>query len=174
MLLINCSFVLLLSLQKNVESSMSPKSQRMARKSGGNDSRPLKTWHFILQCRALFYDLFFFSFPPHRKNWTSSWTVLQGSSLLFAKGQGGSASWVCIPQAPWALYHHLTVNFQFHSSLLFLLWPPLQNQLMKVNSFKTPWLQKKKKSSSIITIGHTMMQAHLPSPEQFHSLCGSL
>ncbi|XP_038154149.1 rho GTPase-activating protein 12b isoform X3 [Cyprinodon tularosa] len=28
-----------------------------------------------------------------RKNWTSSWTVLQGSSLLFAKGQGGSASW---------------------------------------------------------------------------------
>lgn len=28
-----------------------------------------------------------------RKNWTSSWTVLQGSSLLFAKGQGGTASW---------------------------------------------------------------------------------
>uniref|UniRef100_A0AAX7T0M9 Rho GTPase activating protein 12 n=1 Tax=Astatotilapia calliptera TaxID=8154 RepID=A0AAX7T0M9_ASTCA len=28
-----------------------------------------------------------------RKNWTSSWTVLQGSSLLFAKGQGGSTSW---------------------------------------------------------------------------------
>ncbi|XP_056463966.1 rho GTPase-activating protein 12-like [Gadus chalcogrammus] len=27
-----------------------------------------------------------------RKNWTSSWTVLQGSSLLFAKGQGGSTS----------------------------------------------------------------------------------
>lgn len=33
-----------------------------------------------------------------RKNWTSSWTVLQGSSLLFAKGQGGSTSWVCILQ----------------------------------------------------------------------------
>ena len=32
-----------------------------------------------------------------RKNWTSSWTVLQGSSLLFAKGQGGSTSWVRIP-----------------------------------------------------------------------------
>ncbi|XP_040922077.1 rho GTPase-activating protein 12b isoform X6 [Toxotes jaculatrix] len=28
-----------------------------------------------------------------RKNWTSSWTVLQGSSLLFAKGQGSSTSW---------------------------------------------------------------------------------
>ncbi|XP_034028242.1 rho GTPase-activating protein 12b isoform X2 [Thalassophryne amazonica] len=28
-----------------------------------------------------------------RKNWTSSWTVLQGFSLLFAKGQGGSSSW---------------------------------------------------------------------------------
>uniref|UniRef100_A0A8C6PBT7 Rho GTPase activating protein 12a n=1 Tax=Nothobranchius furzeri TaxID=105023 RepID=A0A8C6PBT7_NOTFU len=26
-------------------------------------------------------------------NWTSSWTVLQGSVLLFAKGQGGGASW---------------------------------------------------------------------------------
>lgn len=29
-----------------------------------------------------------------RKNWTSSWTVLQGSTLLFAKGQGGGTSWV--------------------------------------------------------------------------------
>uniref|UniRef100_A0A3B3DZC3 Rho GTPase activating protein 12 n=1 Tax=Oryzias melastigma TaxID=30732 RepID=A0A3B3DZC3_ORYME len=28
-----------------------------------------------------------------RKNWTSSWTVLQGSSLLFAKGQGGGTTW---------------------------------------------------------------------------------
>ncbi|XP_029004959.1 rho GTPase-activating protein 12b isoform X3 [Betta splendens] len=28
-----------------------------------------------------------------RKSWTSSWTVLQGSSLLFAKGQGASTSW---------------------------------------------------------------------------------
>ncbi|XP_042283806.1 rho GTPase-activating protein 12-like isoform X2 [Thunnus maccoyii] len=28
-----------------------------------------------------------------RKNWTSSWTVLQGSNLLFAKGQGGGTSW---------------------------------------------------------------------------------
>uniref|UniRef100_A0A8C6WU52 Rho GTPase activating protein 12 n=1 Tax=Neogobius melanostomus TaxID=47308 RepID=A0A8C6WU52_9GOBI len=28
-----------------------------------------------------------------RKNWASSWTVLQGSSLLFAKGQGGTTSW---------------------------------------------------------------------------------
>ncbi|XP_029109478.1 rho GTPase-activating protein 12b isoform X3 [Scleropages formosus] len=28
-----------------------------------------------------------------RKNWTSSWTVLQGSSLLFAKGQGGGTGW---------------------------------------------------------------------------------
>ncbi|XP_072569754.1 rho GTPase-activating protein 12b isoform X3 [Paramormyrops kingsleyae] len=28
-----------------------------------------------------------------RKSWTSSWTVLQGTSLLFAKGQGGGTSW---------------------------------------------------------------------------------
>ncbi|KAG7279626.1 hypothetical protein CRUP_019363 [Coryphaenoides rupestris] len=28
-----------------------------------------------------------------RKNWTSSWTVLRGSSLLFAKSQGGGTSW---------------------------------------------------------------------------------
>ncbi|KAM9416456.1 rho GTPase-activating protein 12-like isoform 4-T9 [Salvelinus alpinus] len=28
-----------------------------------------------------------------RKNWTSSWTVLQGSSLLFTKGQGSGTSW---------------------------------------------------------------------------------
>ncbi|XP_061695936.1 rho GTPase-activating protein 12-like isoform X2 [Syngnathoides biaculeatus] len=28
-----------------------------------------------------------------RKNWTSSWTVLQGSTLLFTKGQGGGTSW---------------------------------------------------------------------------------
>ncbi|XP_028832199.1 rho GTPase-activating protein 12-like isoform X3 [Denticeps clupeoides] len=28
-----------------------------------------------------------------RKNWTSSWTVLQGSSLLFAKNQGSGTSW---------------------------------------------------------------------------------
>ncbi|XP_029686313.1 rho GTPase-activating protein 12 isoform X14 [Takifugu rubripes] len=28
-----------------------------------------------------------------RKNWTSSWTVLQGSALLFTKSQGGGTSW---------------------------------------------------------------------------------
>uniref|UniRef100_A0A8C2FV62 Rho GTPase activating protein 12a n=1 Tax=Cyprinus carpio TaxID=7962 RepID=A0A8C2FV62_CYPCA len=28
-----------------------------------------------------------------RKNWTSYWTVLQGSSLLFNKGQGGGTGW---------------------------------------------------------------------------------
>ncbi|XP_055031095.1 rho GTPase-activating protein 12b isoform X2 [Misgurnus anguillicaudatus] len=28
-----------------------------------------------------------------RKNWASTWTVLQGSSLLFAKGQGSATSW---------------------------------------------------------------------------------
>ncbi|XP_055521060.1 rho GTPase-activating protein 12-like isoform X2 [Leucoraja erinacea] len=28
-----------------------------------------------------------------RKNWTSSWTVLQGSSLLFAKNQGSATGW---------------------------------------------------------------------------------
>ncbi|XP_039672007.1 rho GTPase-activating protein 12-like isoform X10 [Perca fluviatilis] len=34
-----------------------------------------------------------------RKNWTSSWTVLQGSTLLFAKGQGGGTSWFGGPQS---------------------------------------------------------------------------
>uniref|UniRef100_G3Q073 Rho GTPase activating protein 12a n=1 Tax=Gasterosteus aculeatus aculeatus TaxID=481459 RepID=G3Q073_GASAC len=29
-----------------------------------------------------------------RKNWASSWTVLRGSTLIFAKGQGGGTSWV--------------------------------------------------------------------------------
>uniref|UniRef100_A0A8C7V198 Rho GTPase-activating protein 12-like n=1 Tax=Oncorhynchus mykiss TaxID=8022 RepID=A0A8C7V198_ONCMY len=29
-----------------------------------------------------------------RKNWTSSWTVLRGSLLLFTKSQGGGTSWV--------------------------------------------------------------------------------
>ncbi|RXN09637.1 rho GTPase-activating 12-like isoform X7 [Labeo rohita] len=29
-----------------------------------------------------------------RKNWASTWTVLQGSSLLFAKGQGSGTSWL--------------------------------------------------------------------------------
>uniref|UniRef100_A0A8C2AEA7 Rho GTPase activating protein 12a n=1 Tax=Cyprinus carpio TaxID=7962 RepID=A0A8C2AEA7_CYPCA len=28
-----------------------------------------------------------------RKNWTSYWTILQGSSLLFNKGQGGGTGW---------------------------------------------------------------------------------
>ncbi len=39
------------------------------------------------------HPLFLLSF---RKNWASTWTVLQGSSLLFAKGQGSGTSWVCI------------------------------------------------------------------------------
>ncbi|XP_061777200.1 rho GTPase-activating protein 12-like isoform X3 [Nerophis ophidion] len=49
-----------------------------------------------------------------RKNWASSWTVLQGSSLLFAKGQGGSSSWS----------HYL--NNSFPELLLSLLssWKP--------------------------------------------------
>lgn len=60
-----------------------------------------------------------------RKNWTSSWTVLQGSSLLFAKGQGGSTSWVRNPSAfifphqPsfWAFF------LAFHSSLCYFSLP---------------------------------------------------
>ncbi|KAM6990227.1 rho GTPase-activating protein 12-like isoform 2-T2 [Tautogolabrus adspersus] len=34
-----------------------------------------------------------------RKNWTSSWTVLQGFTLLFAKGQGGGTSWFGVGQS---------------------------------------------------------------------------
>ncbi|KAA8587323.1 hypothetical protein FQN60_016185, partial [Etheostoma spectabile] len=44
-----------------------------------------------------------------RKNWTSSWTVLQGSTLLFAKGQGGGTSW---------LYYHRDSFPEFLLSLL--------------------------------------------------------
>lgn len=31
-----------------------------------------------------------------RKNWTSSWAVLQGSSLLFTKTQGSGTGWVSV------------------------------------------------------------------------------
>ncbi|CAL8279075.1 unnamed protein product [Lota lota] len=34
-----------------------------------------------------------------RKNWTSSWTILRGSSLLFAKSQGGGTSWFGVGQS---------------------------------------------------------------------------
>uniref|UniRef100_A0A8C2E3H6 Rho GTPase activating protein 12b n=1 Tax=Cyprinus carpio TaxID=7962 RepID=A0A8C2E3H6_CYPCA len=37
-------------------------------------------------------QIFFIHFSP-LKNWASTWTVLQGSSLLFAKGQGSGTSW---------------------------------------------------------------------------------
>ena len=54
------------------------------------------TWNFtvFVDCSldSVFTLAFLFLVP--RKNWSSSWTVLQGSSLLFAKGQSGSTSWV--------------------------------------------------------------------------------
>lgn len=92
-----CAF--LLSLQKNVESSMSPKSQRMERKSGRNLNKYGSNTDELL--RELFDARPIMSLfdCDDRKNWTSSWTVLQGSSLLFAKGQGGSTSWVRIPSS---------------------------------------------------------------------------
>ncbi|XP_029309382.1 rho GTPase-activating protein 12-like isoform X6 [Cottoperca gobio] len=34
-----------------------------------------------------------------RKNWTSSWTVLQGYTLLFTKNQGGGTSWFGVGQS---------------------------------------------------------------------------
>uniref|UniRef100_A0A3Q3E1U9 Rho GTPase activating protein 12a n=1 Tax=Labrus bergylta TaxID=56723 RepID=A0A3Q3E1U9_9LABR len=65
----------------------------------------------VYMTRFCFFFLSFFSIQPSekcgvlnvtkiteqgkkvRKNWTSSWTVLQGFTLLFAKGQGGGTSW---------------------------------------------------------------------------------
>lgn len=32
----------------------------------------------------------------YRKNWMSSWAVLQGSSLLFTKTQGSGTGWVSL------------------------------------------------------------------------------
>lgn len=77
---------------------MSPKSQRMERKSGEDSISRHETLSFCF-LTSEFYNAFFLGvfFFVCRKNWTSSWTVLQGSSLLFAKGQGGSTSWVRIP-----------------------------------------------------------------------------
>lgn len=53
--------------------------------------------NFVLLRKPFIVCFLFFFIVARRKNWTSSWTVLQGSSLLFAKGQGGTASWVRIP-----------------------------------------------------------------------------
>lgn len=74
---------------------------------------------------------FFFLVP--RKNWTSSWTVLQGSSLLFAKGQSGSTSWVRTQRSPdgrgWSLLSLSIPSLLLHSFLCCcsppLFTPPL-------------------------------------------------
>ncbi|KAM4684582.1 rho GTPase-activating protein 12 [Amazona ochrocephala] len=42
-----------------------------------------------------------------RKNWMSSWAVLQGSSLLFTKTQGSGTGWVSAGTTP---HPHLSVN----------------------------------------------------------------
>uniref|UniRef100_A0A8B9FC30 Rho GTPase activating protein 12 n=1 Tax=Amazona collaria TaxID=241587 RepID=A0A8B9FC30_9PSIT len=42
-----------------------------------------------------------------RKNWMSSWAVLQGSSLLFTKTQGSGTGWVSTGPTP---HPHLSVN----------------------------------------------------------------
>uniref|UniRef100_A0A3P9B9W0 Rho GTPase activating protein 12b n=1 Tax=Maylandia zebra TaxID=106582 RepID=A0A3P9B9W0_9CICH len=42
---------------------------------------------------VFFVTIIIIIYIHYRKNWTSSWTVLQGSTLLFAKGQGGGTSW---------------------------------------------------------------------------------
>lgn len=36
----------------------------------------------------------------YRKNWMSSWAVLQGSSLLFTKTQGSGTGWVSSGTTP--------------------------------------------------------------------------
>ena len=46
----------------------------------------------IIWCK--YYLIVWYTFLRNRKNWTSSWTVLRGSSLQFAKSQGGGTSWV--------------------------------------------------------------------------------
>lgn len=83
-----------------------------------------------------------------RKNWTSSWTVLQGSSLLFAKGQGGSTSWVRIPSAHRGVCCppvNFPTFFPFHSihlcvnSLLLLCCESGHPLFIPVLSSAPPW-----------------------------------
>lgn len=96
---------------------MSPKSQRMERKSGRNLNKYGSNTDELL--RELFDARPIMSLfdCDDRKNWTSSWTVLQGSSLLFAKGQGGSTSWVRIPSSTGGLCSFCSIPF---ISVLFL------------------------------------------------------
>uniref|UniRef100_A0A672R339 Rho GTPase-activating protein 12-like n=1 Tax=Sinocyclocheilus grahami TaxID=75366 RepID=A0A672R339_SINGR len=51
---------------------------------------PFLVSHLIFKIVTQMHLLFLLSC---RKNWASTWTVLQGSSLLFAKGQGSGTSW---------------------------------------------------------------------------------
>ncbi|XP_047424181.1 rho GTPase-activating protein 12b isoform X6 [Mugil cephalus] len=80
-----------LSLYRDKESAPAPKLS-----SPDSDSCPSSPKHPSTpseKCGVLNVTKITENGKKVRKNWTSSWTVLQGSSLLFAKGQGGSTSW---------------------------------------------------------------------------------
>uniref|UniRef100_A0A8C5ADH6 Rho GTPase activating protein 12 n=1 Tax=Gadus morhua TaxID=8049 RepID=A0A8C5ADH6_GADMO len=57
-------------------------------KAPASVSTPTPCKYYLPFCLIVCYN-----FLRNRKNWTSSWTVLRGSMLLFAKGQGGGTSW---------------------------------------------------------------------------------
>ncbi|XP_038579770.1 rho GTPase-activating protein 12b isoform X2 [Micropterus salmoides] len=80
-----------LSLNRDTECAPAPKQS-----SPDSDSCPSSPKHPLTpseKCGVLNVTKITENGKKVRKNWTSSWTVLQGSSLLFAKGQGGSTSW---------------------------------------------------------------------------------
>ncbi|XP_051980977.1 rho GTPase-activating protein 12-like isoform X2 [Xyrauchen texanus] len=75
-----------------------------------SDKLPFKNRWFSFNCLPRGFDLSLYREPSEkcgvlnvtkitehgkkvRKNWASTWTVLQGSALLFAKGQGTGTSW---------------------------------------------------------------------------------
>uniref|UniRef100_A0A672R2V3 Rho GTPase-activating protein 12-like n=1 Tax=Sinocyclocheilus grahami TaxID=75366 RepID=A0A672R2V3_SINGR len=104
-----CTHVLLLSLSYNLSPQISgeaPKSHSLERKQ--QEPIVLTKWRhstYVLdvsekvhaypseKCGVLNVTKITEHGKKVRKNWASTWTVLQGSSLLFAKGQGSGTSW---------------------------------------------------------------------------------
>lgn len=68
------------------------------------------SWGTVIDSLNMYFQnqfiLFLFT-NINRKNWMSSWAVLQGSSLLFTKTQGSGTGWVSEGTTP---HPHLSVN----------------------------------------------------------------
>uniref|UniRef100_A0A8C5CBA0 Uncharacterized protein n=1 Tax=Gadus morhua TaxID=8049 RepID=A0A8C5CBA0_GADMO len=79
------------------ERTWKPPRARDAPESTGADGQGTGDGHTEVRGDSKYYLPFClivcYNFLRNRKNWTSSWTVLRGSMLLFAKGQGGGTSW---------------------------------------------------------------------------------